>query len=237
MIGLIVRQLRWRILVLGLITVAFYLVEEGFHEHEAIDAGVIALGPVGISATLANLAGVGMILLFAGSVSADRREGYSQLLFAQPTSPLAYYALRWGICYALSMAAAVALFIFGQLLAWGEFRGGWSGLLLPLLSALIFGGLIAFFSTVLRGGEAWVVIVLLVPTFFPELLSLLTRPAAPWLRQLILVLLPPQTTAMQDIWQGLLFDSLKWGAVAFAAGYGIALLGATALIIRQREWA
>lgn len=236
MIPLILHQLRWRLGVLLLITVAFYLLEEGFHDHGAIEAGVLALGPIGISATLANLAGIAMILLFAGTISADRRERYSDLLFSHPTSPLAYYGLRWLICLAIALAAALGLFVFGQILAWGEFRGGWSGLLLPVLSALIFGGLIAFFSTVLRGGEAWVVVILLIPTFFPELLSLLTRPAAPWLRQLILVILPPQTTAMQDIWQGLLFGTLEWGAVAFAAGYGLALLLASALIIRQREW-
>lgn len=235
MIAVILHDLRWRILVVGIVTLLFYLLEPGFHQHEEFDVTAVALGPLGISATLANLAGLSMIVLLAGMVSTDRREGYSRLLLAQPTSPLAYYGLRWGVAYAVSLGAAVLLFVVGQVIAWGEFRGGWAGLVLPVLSALVYGSLIAFFSVVLNRGDAWVVFLLILPTFVPDLLNLALQAMAPSARRVIAFLLPPQT-ALQDIWEGLLLESFGWGAVAFAAAYGLVFLFAGATILRLREW-
>src|SRR5690606_628642 len=148
--------MRLRLGLVALAAFAFYLAEPGFHQHDGFDPAAAALGPLGISATLANLAGLSMIMLMAGVVSGDRREGYTRLFFAQPTSPLEYYGLRWGLAYVLSVAAAVLFFIFGQLFAWGTFRGGWTGLVLPLLAALVYGALTLFFSVVVPRGDAWI---------------------------------------------------------------------------------
>ena len=235
MIPLLLWDLRWRVAAVGLIAVIFYFLEPGFHQHESFDAGAVALGPLGISATLANLAALSMIVLLAGGASADRREGYSRLLFSQPTSPLAYYGLRWGLAFALSFAVAVAFLIVGQVIAWGEYLGGWEGLILPILSALVYGGLIAFFSVVLPRGDAWAVFLLLLPTFVPDLLRFGLASAPPALRQLINFILPPQT-ALQDVWEGLLLEAFAWGGVAVAAVYGLAFLTAAGLILAIREW-
>ena len=235
MIPVILYDLRWRLLLVGFVGIVFFIAEPGFHQHEGFDPTAVALGPLGISASLANLAGLSMLILLAGTVSTDRREGYYRILFAQPTSPLAYYGLRWGLALAVSLAAAVILLVFGQIFAWGTFRGGWSGMILPLLSALVYGGLIIFFSVLLPRGEAWVVFVLLLPTFIPEIRTVGLQALAAPVRQLITFLLPPQD-ALQSVWQGLLLGTPDAGAAIFAAMYGLIFLLAAGLLLKSREW-
>ncbi len=236
MIAVVLRDLRWRILLLLLTAFLFYSYEPGFHQHDGFSDEAAALGPLGISATLSHFAAIAMIILLAGFVSAERREGYSRIVFSNPTSPLAYFGLRWVIAYAIAIISAVFFLVFGQVVAWGAFLGGWQGMVLPLLSALVYGGLMAFFSTVLpRGDAVFVFSLFLLPIFFPQLLSTalgnLTVPA----RRLISAMLPPQT-ALAEVWEGLLLGGFPWGAAAFAAAYGTVFLVAAAIILRLREW-
>jgi hypothetical protein len=234
-IAVILGDLRWRIVMLVPLAIVLFALEPGFHQHEEFDPTAIALGPLGVSATLAYLAGLSMIILLGGFISADRREGYTRLLFAHPTSPVAYYGLRWGIAYALSFGAALLFLVFGQLIAWGEVRGGWSGLVLPAISALVYGGLVSFFSVLLRRGDTWLAFLFFLPTFVPEILSLGLGTAHPLVRQSILLLLPPQS-ALQEVWNGLLFENFAWDAAAFAAGYGALFLLTAGALLSLLEW-
>jgi hypothetical protein len=236
MIEVMLRDLRGRLGVVVLICVALYFLEPGFHRHGPVDPELVGeMGPLGVSATLAYLAGLAMIVLLAGFISTDRREGYADILFSHPTSPLAYYGLRWAISVVLAWLAALVFLLVGQWVAWGEMRGGGAGLLLPLLTALIYGGLMAFFSSTLRRGDAWVVFILFIPTFFPQLLTLLGSTMPPALHSLLLFLLPPQG-ALQEVYRGLLLGQVEWGAALFAAGYGVVwlALGAAVLTLRDR---
>jgi hypothetical protein len=235
MIAILLRDLRLRLLLLGLAAVVLYALEPGFHQHEGFMPEAVALGPLGVSATLAYFAGLSMIILLAGFVSYDRREGHTRLYFSHPTSPLAYYGTRWVLAYLIAVLGATLFLVIGQIIAWGTILGGWRGLVLPALSALIYGGLIAFFSIVLPRGDAWVVFLLFLPTFFPQMITLGLGRARPALRETILLLLPPQG-ALQEVWNGLLIESPAWGAMAFAAGYGLLFLVAGGLILRLREW-
>jgi len=235
MIPILLRDLRWRVALLFLVAILLFALEPGFHQHDGFDTDALALGPLGVSATLSYFAGISMIVLLAGFVSSDRREGYTRIYFSHPTSPLAFYGLRWCLAYLISVAGAAAFLIVGQVIAWGEILGGWSGMVLPLLSALIYGGLIAFFSILLPRGDAWIVFLLFLPTFFPQILTLGLATAGPWTRQAVLLLVPPQG-AMQEVWEGLLLNSFAWGGAAYAAAYGVIFLIAAALILTLREW-
>jgi hypothetical protein len=235
LIAVFVRDLRSRLLLLLLVAFVLYLLEPGFHQHEDFTADAVALGPLGVSAALAHLAGLSMLVLLAGFVSSDCREGYTRLYFSHPTSPLAYYGLRWALAYAISFGAATLFLVLGQLLAWGRILGGWQGLVLPALAALVYGGLLAFFSTILPRGDAWLVFLLFLPTFFPEMLTLALSGASPTVRQLVLLLLPPQS-AIAEVWEGLLLGSFAWVPAAWAAGYGALFLLAAAAILKLREW-
>jgi hypothetical protein len=233
-IEVMLRDLRGRLALVLLLCVILYFLEPGFHDHGPVDPELASeMGPLGVSATLAYLAGLAMIVLLAGFVSTDRREGYGAILFSHPTSPLAYYGLRWGLAVALALVAALVFLLLGQMVAWGEVRGGGAGMLLPLLTALIYGGLMAFFSTVLRRGDAWVVFLLFLPTFFPQLLALLEGALPAGVHALLLFLLPPQG-ALQEVYRGLLLGDVVWPAAVFAAGYGIVWLALAVAVLRMR---
>jgi len=237
MIPILLRDLRWRLLLLLLVCVTLYFLEPAFHRHEETVDPEFAqeLGPLGISATLAYLAGLSMIVLLAGFVSTDRREGHTRLYFSHPTSPLTFYGLRWAIAFGVTLVTVFFFLVFGQLLAWGRFMGGASGILLAAVAAVVYGGLMAFLSTALRRGDAWVAFLLFLPTFFPQILSLVELGISQSVYRGILFLLPPHG-ALQDIYQGLLQQAMGWSAVAFAVGYGVFWLLLAGLLLRVREW-
>ncbi|HEV2130762.1 MAG TPA: hypothetical protein VGR27_06645 [Longimicrobiaceae bacterium] len=237
MIPILLRDMAPRLLLVALAALMFYLIDPAFHQHERVEGEAAAvLGPLGLSATLANLAGLAMLILLAGFVSTDRRRGFYRIFFSHPTHPLAFYGLRWALALALALLSAAVFLVVGQLAAWGEFRGGFGGLGLALLSAIAYGGLMAFLSTLLPRGDAWVAIILFLFTFFwLQALSLGAEPFPTALRQALTLLLPPQT-ALNDVYEGMLAGQAVWGAAAFVVGYGVFWMGAAALLLRLREW-
>ena len=239
MIPILLRGMLPRMVLVVLAGVMFYLLEPGFHQH----AGEVVpeefrldLGALGISASLANLAAFGMLLLFGGAISSDRRQGYYRMYFSHPTRPLAYYGLRWVLSLLLAVAAAAVFLVLGQLAAWGRFEGGWSGLYLALIAAITYGGLVAFLATVSLRGDIWITIILFFFTYFWfYAASLGIEPFAPAVNEMISLLLPPQI-ALDDVRDGLLRGEIAWGASAFAAGYGVFWLLIGGLLLRLRDW-
>jgi hypothetical protein len=234
MIRIMLWEMRWRIAFLIVPAVVLFYVEHGFRPIEQLELDVFGFSPLDVGAALGYFASFAMIILLGGAISRDRREGYTRIFFSHPTSPLSYYALRWILAYAIAIAGAFLLLFFGQLVAWNGIRGGWAGMLLPLLTALIYGGLIAFFSTLLPRGDALVAILFFSPTVVSEVLFPLNRLAAP-VRDMILLILPPNE-ALNQVYDGLRIGPAQWGAAVFAAGYGVLFLVMAGLILRMREW-
>ena len=236
MIAVLMRDLARRGWLVLLLAVLIYFLEPSFHQHGAVDPeNALELGPEGLGASLSYLAAGTCVILLAGFVSRDRERGFYRMFLSHPTRPLALYGLRWLLAVLLSVAVAAVFLVLGQLVAWGELRGGASGLLLALLSTLVFGGLMAFLSVTLPRGDAWIGGGLLLLTYAWGILTFVLQGASALLRQMLLFLLPPQG-ALQDVYAGLLGGTVAWGAVAFAAGYGLFWLAAAALLLRVREW-
>lgn len=238
MIPILLRGMLPRLVLLGLLCVAFFFIEPGFHSHEVVTAEEfrLDLGALGLAASLSNLAGLAMLVLLGGFVSNDRRQGYYRLYFSHPTRPAAFYALRWGLGLLVALAAAAAFLVLGQLAAWGRFEGGWSGLYLALLAAVSYGGMIAFLSVLLPRGDAWVALVLFLFNYFwLQAVALGVQPLPGWLNDAVSILLPPQL-ALSDVYDGLLRGEIVWGASAFAVGYGVFWLLVAGLLLRLREW-
>lgn len=238
MIPILLRGMLPRLVLVALLCVAFFFLEPGFHTHTegASEEFSLDLGYMGIAASLANLAGVSMLVLLGGFISNDRRQGYYRLYFAQPTRPIAFYGLRWLLGLLLAMVAAAAFLVIGQLAAWGQFEGGWSGLYLALLAAIAYGGMIAFLSVALTRGDAWVALVLFLFNYFwLYAISLGVQPLPRVLNNAVSILLPPQL-ALTDVYDGLLRFEIDWGASAFAAGYGVFWLLMAGLLLRLRDW-
>jgi hypothetical protein len=238
MIAALLRVMRWRVAVLLVAALLFYIGDPGLHDHagEVDDVGEL-LAPTGLSFTVANMAALSMVVLLAGFISADRRRGYYRLAFSHPTRPLAFYALRWGMALALSMALAAAFLVVSQLAAWGTMRVGFSFLLQGFLLAVAYGGIVAFFSALMPRGEGFVAVGLffLTDLWLTLLAEAPTPPFAPTTRALISFILPPHT-AVSDVYTGLLSGSVAWGGVAYAIGYGLFWLALAALLVRVREW-
>lgn len=237
MISVILRDWIPRLALVAFAGWMFYLLEPAFHQHGPVPAeALIELGPRALAGTLANLSGLVMVILLAGFISTDRRRGYYRLFFSHPVRPLALYALKWGLALVLATVAAALFLVIGQWVAWGEWRGGAAGLGLAVLSAVVYGGLMAFLSAALPRGDAAVAIVLFVFAFFwLGAIGLGAEPFPAPVRQAITFLLPPQT-ALQDVYVALRDGGTAWGAAAFAAGYGVFWLGLAAVLLRVREW-
>ena len=242
MIPLILRQLRWRLLVVLAICGAFYLLEPTFHVHagDAADA-TDALPPGEIAFTLANLAGASMLVLLSGFVATDRRRGFYRIYFSHPTRPLAFYGLRWLIAYGLTLAVAIGFFVVSQLVAWGELRAGADALVQPALFALIYGGVVAFASVAFPRGDSLIALAVYLLTdlwqgflgFFIE--TGVEPPLSPLVRQAVSFVLPPHL-ALRDVYEAARAGHAAWGAVGFAGGYGAFWLAAAALLLWSREW-
>lgn len=234
MIPILLRDIRGRILFL--IAALALLVWQEWETHQHAVATTVELGPLGLSAPMSYLAGFAVIVLLAGFISTDRREGFTRLYFSHPTSPLAFYALRWGLSLAVAMAfSLVFLFVF-QLIAWGEFRGGGSGIALALANALIYGGLMAFLSAALPRGDAPIALFLFFSTLFPQPLNALLGIVGPGLRQLALFVLPPHNTSLQQLYLSILDGGLSWGALLFCAGYGLVWVTFAGIVLSVKEW-
>lgn len=235
MIALILHDMRWRVLVLVGVAGLLYLLEPGFHQHDEFDLQALYLGPLGISSTISYFAALTMIILLGGQISRDRQMGYSRLLFAHPVTPLSYYGLRLGIAYLVAIVGSVLFLAFGQIIAWGTFPRGWMGLLLPLLTALVYGGLVTFLSVVMPRGDAVTAFLLFLPTFLPAILEIGLANASLSVRQLVLIILPPHG-AVARVWEALLDGRIAWIPALYVAAYGLVLLVAAGVILRMREW-
>jgi hypothetical protein len=54
--------------------------------------------------------------------------------------------------------------------------------------------------------------------------------------QIVLLVLPPQSTALTTLYQGILRGEIAWVAVAFVAGYSLIWAMLALLLLRLREW-
>lgn len=235
MIPLLVRDLRWRLLFLAVAALLLGWQEWETQAHAPVEAAV-ELGPLGLSAPASYLAGFAVIVLLAGFISTDRREGYTRLFFSHPTRPSAFYGVRWALAVALSLALAVLFLVLFQVAVWGELRGGGAGLGLVLANVLVYGGLMAFLSAALPRGDAWVAFFLFFSTLVPGPLNFLLSIVGSGVRQLLLFVLPPHSTTLQRLYESALEGSVAWDALLFSAGYGAVWLVAAGVVLSIREW-
>lgn len=237
MIPIMLRDLAPRLILVALLGLMFYALEPGFHEH-GVEAAEVALAEAPqFSFSVANFTGLATIVLLAGFISRDRREGYYRMFFAHPTNPLAFYGLRWALSLLLALLAGGVFLLVGQWVAWGEIRVAPVFLLHALGFALMYGGVLALLSTVLERGSAVATVLIF---FFTEFLYFITRslgadPLPPLVRDLLFFVLPPHAV-LNQLFESILAGSLNWAALVFVAGYSAFWLGLAGLVLRLREW-
>lgn len=242
MITLTLWQWRWRLLIIAALGVIFYIFEPGFHLHETVPGELdpVVVDPGGVAFSMANLAAASILVLLTGFASTDRRKGYYRIYFSHPTRPLAYYAVRWLMAYALAVGAAAVFLVVGQLMAWGELRVGLEAMVQPALFALVYGGLVAFFSMLLPIGDSFAAVVMYALTGAWEYrVSMFALSGAqsptPGIDQAVSFILPPHL-ALRDAYQAAETGASVWAPLTFVAGYGLFWLVIAGLLLWSREW-
>jgi hypothetical protein len=238
MIPVLLRQMRWRLMGLLFAAWIFYLIEPAFHQHDVEPTSVEQLLlPPEIAKSGANLAALSVAVLLAGFISAHRRRGYYRLQLSHPTSPLALYGLHWALSVVVAIGISSAFLMLSQLAAWGTVRVGLQFALLPVMFAIIYGGVAAALSAALRLGDGVATVVVyfvtaswmyVVNTYPPELI-----PSGP--ARLLSFVLPPHTAAT-DVFDALVRGEFHWAAASYCVGYGIFWLILAGLLVRTREW-
>ena len=185
------------------------------------------LGRYPLIATLAMLSGI---------VSSDRANGYLRLYAVRPAAVGTLYLARF-------LAAAAVVFVLSSVLMPGFdllLLGRWAGpgtFVLIAAYILVYGSLTFFLSIWMRG-EVWMTIVLAISAMLWDALvrSGKIAGAAPGIRQLLTVVLPPQNALFKIESAFGAETAIPWGSFAFVSAYGIMLVIAALISLRIREF-
>ena len=185
---------------------------------------------------LGRYALIATLVMFTGIVSSDRANGTMRLFAVRP---------RWmGWLYLRKyLAAAAVVFILSamlmpafDLLLLGRWAG--TGTFVLIGSYILVYGSVAFFLSVWLRGEVWVTIVLAITAMLWDALirAGTIGSAAPGIRELVTILLPPQS-ALFRIESAFGADApIPWGSFGYVAAYGVILTAAALVSLRIREF-
>jgi hypothetical protein len=167
-----------------------------------------------------------------GIVANDRKFAYYKFLFAKPLNPVAYYVVTF-LLYGLGIAIITALLLAAWSLA---IRPGFplETFAVVAIIFLAFGGLGFLLSAAWRFDWLSLVTVLFVSNELWRLRDSLG--AAKYFPRFLLYLLPPVHKA-GDVYSLLFHDgvtAVRWGSIAWLAGYGAMCLALGMLVIRRR---
>ncbi|MGQ0561307.1 MAG: hypothetical protein ACT443_05470 [Gemmatimonadota bacterium] len=179
---------------------------------------------------------IATLALVAGLVSADRESGMSRLYSVRPTSLVGIYVRRF-------FAAAVIAFVLSAVLLPGFdllMLGEWAGpatLVLIASYVAVYGSLCFLLSVWIRN-DAWATLALaLAAMVWQALLRAGTlADAPPGVREVIAVLLPPQSALFQLESAFGALQPIPWSAFAYVVIYASVLLAAAVISLRIREY-
>ena len=184
---------------------------------------------------LGRYALVATLVMFAGIVSSDRVNGTMRLYAARP---------RWvGFLYLKKyLTAALIVFAMSAFLMPAFdmiLLGRWAGpatFLLIISYILVYGSLTFLLSVWLRG-EVWIAIMLAITAMLWDALirSGIIAKSAPGIRELVTILLPPQSALFRLETAFGAETPIPWGSFAFVLAYGTIITIAALVSLRIRE--
>ena len=171
----------------------------------------------------------------AGIVSADRRDGTMRLYAARPTSLAKLYLIKFAVTALVVFIISTALMPSFDLILLARWAGPNTFVLITSY-ILVYGSLTFFLSVWLRG-DVWVTAFLAIVAMLWDALLRSGRiaDAAPGFRELITILLPPQSALFKLENAFGAETATPWGAFAFVVAYSIILLIAAVVSLRLRE--
>ncbi|MEX1182559.1 MAG: hypothetical protein WEF86_04950 [Gemmatimonadota bacterium] len=217
------------------------LVSAGEHGHMELDA-LFGLGGTTLVSALLLLAWligrfaiIAVLVLMSGVFSDDRAAGHARLYAVRPCSFVALYAARFAMLCALAFMLAALIMPAFDWIVLGEWIG-WTAIVLIAAQIIVFGSLTALCSVATRA-DAWVALFLGVFALVWDALRRLDffNTAAPLVRQLISMLLPPQGALVRIETAFASTQPVPWDAFLYVAVYGalVLLIAGTALARRD----
>ncbi|HEY0305324.1 MAG TPA: hypothetical protein VGC44_10130 [Longimicrobiales bacterium] len=178
---------------------------------------------------------IATLAMMAGLISEDRANGTLRLYAVRPTSLTKLYLLKFAACAAVVFVISSLLMPAFDLLLLGRWAGP-STFVLVLSYILVYGSLTFFLSVWMRG-EVWVTVMLAIVALLWDALirSGKLATAAPGIREVITVLLPPQSALFSIETAFGAETALPLGAVMFVFAYSLILLVAGVVSLRLRE--
>jgi hypothetical protein len=179
---------------------------------------------------------IATLVLMAGIVSDDRTSGMSRLYAVRPTSLVGIYVRRYLAVAAISFAICAVLLPGFDLLLLGEWAG--AATLILIISYIAVYGSLCFLLSVWMRNEVWAVIGLSIAAMLWDALlrSGKLAGAAPGIREVVAILLPPQGALFQiESAFGELMP-VPWGAFAYIMAYAAILFGAALISMKIREY-
>lgn len=179
---------------------------------------------------------IAILTLMAGVVSEDRASGMSRLYAVRPTSLAGIYVRRYFAIAALAFVLSsllMPLFDVLMLSTWA----GYATLILIISYIAVYGSLMFLLSVWVRN-EVWVTLLLSIVAMLWD--ALLRNGqlgnAPPGIREVIGIVLPPQTALFQIESAFGAIQPVPWGSVAYVLAYGAILFGAAVVSLRIREY-
>jgi hypothetical protein len=178
---------------------------------------------------------IAVLAMMAGVVSSDRANGTMRLYAVRPSSLSRLYLLKF------LAAAGVAFVLPAVLLPAFDFLllGRWAGpntFALIASYVLVYGALTFFLSVWLRG-EVWVTMMLAILAMLWDAVmrSGKLASAAPGVREVITILLPPQSALFKLETAFGAETAMPWDSFAFVLAYAVILTVAALVSLRIRE--
>lgn len=179
---------------------------------------------------------IATLTLMAGIVSDDRISGMSRLYAVRPASLTGIYARRFLAVGGLAFLLSGLLLPIFDLLLLGQWAG-YATLLLVLSYVVVYGSLCFLLSVWMRN-EVWMTIVLAIVAMVWDALlrSGKIAGAAPGIREVVAIILPPQGALFQIESAFGELQPIPWGAFAYVMVYGAILFIAAMVSLRLREY-
>lgn len=178
---------------------------------------------------------IATLAMMAGIISADRANGTMRLYAVRPTSLSRLYLLKFAACAAVVFVLSSLLMPAFDMLLLGRWAGP-STFVLVSSYILVYGSLTFFLSVWVRG-EVWLTVMLAIVALLWDALIRGGKlgDAPPGVREVVTVLLPPQSALFRIESAFGAETALPWEAFVFVCAYSLILLTAGLVSLRVRE--
>ena len=178
---------------------------------------------------------IATLVLLAGFIADDRRDGYLREYAVRPVSLVRVYGVRWAALTAVAFVMSIVLMPLFDLLMLGK-TAGFAYVPLILAYVVAYGGLTALLSVWTRGDAWFALLIAIFALVWNALLGAGTlRGAPPGVAQVITFLVPPQSELLRLEGAFATIQPIPWDAFGIVCMYGVLALALAGVSLALRE--